>query len=468
MLHRVFVLLALAAFAADISPSPVANNRPAEEPAPASALCPIVYPLDSYTTTHGYRYTFFGNAFFINKDGYLITAAHVLQTFRDGGQPSILVDRPDAPSQLLQAMIVAIDWDHDVAILKATPNPFHGRYRVSFLPISPHPPDLGDSVVALALHPRDPRRASTYQSSVEDHSPGQVLDYEFTQEQKGAPDTEMLLFSHEVEHGQSGSPVLSASSREVVGIVDGRWLRSLGASAGSPGQAPTVPGAAVPIHYALNLLQNKGVAWQTAETLPGGSPKQISDTSQENLPVPLSLVGADFPSDSLLGGQVFLDATLGATGGVSGIQVVSGSSSVSQKASDAVRTWTFRSSHPGDPLANSHVGIAFKFVSSQPQHAEPQSGPPVGSLGHSANCAAIPVSTSSSVLALHSSRGMVFLIASLSSSGELTSARSWSGSSELSNSALAALSKWRFSPARRSGSPVPSTFVLVFIFRGTA
>lgn len=64
-----------------------------------AAVCPIVYPNDETPGTKGIRYTFLGNGFFINSQGYLATAAHVLQTFRDLGEPYILVDRPNAPPQ---------------------------------------------------------------------------------------------------------------------------------------------------------------------------------------------------------------------------------------------------------------------------------------------------------------------------------------------------------------------------------
>ena len=47
---------------------------------------PVVYPDDQAPAARGYRYTFFGNAFFINDQGYLLTVAHVLETFRDGGR----------------------------------------------------------------------------------------------------------------------------------------------------------------------------------------------------------------------------------------------------------------------------------------------------------------------------------------------------------------------------------------------
>src|SRR5215469_4753215 len=109
------------------APIPDATLRP--------AVCPIVYPYDIAAGSKGIRYTFYGNAFFINAQGYLVTAAHVLQTFRDRGQPYILLDRANAPTQTVKANIVAVDWTHDVAILRATPNPFEGKFRVAFLPL---------------------------------------------------------------------------------------------------------------------------------------------------------------------------------------------------------------------------------------------------------------------------------------------------------------------------------------------
>ena len=96
-----------------------------------SALCPVVYPDDQRPESRGYHYTFFGNAFFINDQGYLLTVAHVLDTFRDGGQPYVLVRHPDAPPRLLRVHVIAKDLQHDVAVLRATPNPFADKYSVA-------------------------------------------------------------------------------------------------------------------------------------------------------------------------------------------------------------------------------------------------------------------------------------------------------------------------------------------------
>ncbi|PYT76614.1 MAG: hypothetical protein DMG42_04515, partial [Acidobacteria bacterium] len=37
---------------------------------PVAAICPVVYPLDENPSNKGYHYLFYGDAFFINEDGY--------------------------------------------------------------------------------------------------------------------------------------------------------------------------------------------------------------------------------------------------------------------------------------------------------------------------------------------------------------------------------------------------------------
>src|SRR5690349_6484914 len=232
-----------------------------------SALCPVVYTLDQSPAAHGYHYTFFGNAFFINGEGYLLTVAHVLETFKNGGRPSILVTRPNRPPQLIPVALVASDAQHDVAILRATPNPFANHYQVTFLSLTPKPASAGESVLALSLHPAHLQNAASFQMPVEDRSAGTVLGFERTQLEKFGPEADVFLLSHPVALGQSGSPVLGNDSHAVVGLVEGRWLRdsvsSLARSA--DGQADT-PGVAIPVQYAVSLLQRNAIAYHTSRT----------------------------------------------------------------------------------------------------------------------------------------------------------------------------------------------------------
>jgi S1-C subfamily serine protease len=251
------------------------TQSPADDASLSFAVCPIVYQLDQSPSSRGYRYSFFGNGFFINDQGYLLTAAHVLENFRDGGQPYILVSRLNGPPLLLPATIIAIDSEHDVAILQATSNPFTSKYKVSYLPLSSDPASPGQPVLALSLHPPKQQSAHTFEVPREDRFAGEVLSYESTQLDKSSPTAEVFLLSHAVNLGQSGSPVLALDTRAVVGLVEGRWLRSSAVSIGksSPRSAST-PGAAVPIHYAIALLQRHSISWSKPEPPPPSSPSR--------------------------------------------------------------------------------------------------------------------------------------------------------------------------------------------------
>ncbi|HEY2459820.1 MAG TPA: serine protease [Candidatus Acidoferrum sp.] len=311
MLGLLCVLGLPASPAADTAPNPASNSAshsaapnsatPTSDAALSAAICPIVYPVDETPTVHGYQYIFFGNAFFISKQGYLLTAAHVLSAFRNGGgQPHILVKRPLAPPVLLKATVVAIDWQHDVALLRATPNPFAGKYLVDFLSLATADALVGDSVLAAAIRPVRVQHSQTFEAPLQDRLAGKIIDFQSTQEEKGADETKLFLFSHQVLRGQSGAPVVSPSTHEVIGIIDGIWHHPVATPlptstktsaadsarkpAGLPGnpagasaansagnsaansaadQFIAAPGAAVPIHYALDLLRQQNISWDT-------------------------------------------------------------------------------------------------------------------------------------------------------------------------------------------------------------
>jgi hypothetical protein len=237
-----------------------------------ASVCPVVYPDDQSPASRGYHYTFFGNAFFINDEGYLLTVAHVLETFRDGGQPYILVNRPNSPPQMLKVTVIAKDPQHDVAILRAIPNPFAGKYQVASLALASEPATKGQAVLALSLHPQKLQNAYSFDSTREDSSPGTVLSYESTQLEKSAPAVDVFLLSHPVVKGQSGSPVMAVDSHAVVGLVEGLWLRGTPVSVAKSSALPaSTPGAAIPIRYAIAFLEQHGIAWHTAKPSPSES-----------------------------------------------------------------------------------------------------------------------------------------------------------------------------------------------------
>lgn len=246
--------------------SAAARDDDSADSPPSAAICPVVYRLDETPAERGYHYTFCGNAFFINDEGYLLTVAHVLETFKNGGQPAILVTRPDRPPELLPLTIIAADAGHDVAILRATPNPFSGHSRVDFLPLASDAAVPGQSVLALSRHPARPRNAGSFQLPAEDRSAGVVLSIEETKLEKFALPAEILLLSHPVVLGQSGSPVLATDSGAVIGLIEGRWVRDGSAAiarAGEPSSEP--PGAAIPVRYAISLLEQNRVAYHFSQ-----------------------------------------------------------------------------------------------------------------------------------------------------------------------------------------------------------
>jgi hypothetical protein len=165
---------------------------------------------------------------------------------------------------LLRATVIAVDSQHDVAILRATPNPFDGKYRVAFLPLSTVAPTPGQSVLALSLHPLKLQSAHTFEFPQEDRSEGEILSYQSTKLDKSAPAAEVFLLSHAVSHGQSGSPVVRLDSHAVVGFIEGRWLRSSGVAANTADSpSSSIPGAAIPIREAIALLQREGISWHS-------------------------------------------------------------------------------------------------------------------------------------------------------------------------------------------------------------
>jgi S1-C subfamily serine protease len=231
----------------------------------AAAICPVVYPLDESAAERGGHYTFYGNAFFIDEDGYLVTAAHVLSDFRDGGQPHILLRRLNAPPRVIKVEVLATDAQHDIAILRAVPNPFEGNYAVAFLRLGTEKPTPGTAVVAEALRPWRLKDPHTFDAPREERSPAGILQYTATKLENGQAEAELFLFDHQVERGQSGAPVIARETQEVLGIVEGQWLRGM-AVRGIPtaGNPTSNIGAAVPIVYALPLLEKKQIPWHTA------------------------------------------------------------------------------------------------------------------------------------------------------------------------------------------------------------
>src|SRR3984957_11887150 len=464
----------------------------------SSALCSIVYQVDRDPGPRGYHYLFYGNGFFINSDGYLITAAHVLSQLH-GGQPYLLLRVRSAAPRFVAAQVVALDSDHDVAILRATPNPFAGNFSVSFLNIDHTDPARGERVLAAALRPFKPRDSYTLEAALEERSAGEVLNFQFSKlDQSGAVDTEIFLFAHKIQPGQSGAPVLSLDSHEVVGFVEGQWLRAkvnglapapkqplIGPSLPPAGEVNVTPapGAVIPIHYAIALLQANHVHWHTAdEPAPddfgivgeNNEANKVANNSTNEVspPAPYSLVPAPYPPQSLAGGEVLLDALVERTGTISDIRVVSGQEPFLAAALGAVRSWTFIPAHSAGQAAEARVAIIFQFPN---PYIPPRSAtthhyknPAQRKISAAAEThAALPTETTSPQYPAgpNAEGGSVILRESVDAAGRVTAIDTELEAKALTSAVETAARQWTFAPAQKSGTAIFSTVVLAVTFR---
>jgi len=454
-------------FAAGAPLDTFANNA-----ALAAAICPIVYPLDQFPTSQGYRYFFYGNAFFINEDGYLVTAAHVVSPFRDGGHAYILVGAPDGSRHLQKADLVSEDWEHDVAVLRATPNPFAGEHSVAFLPLTAERPSPGKDVLAISLRPADLHDSHTSEEPVEEHSQGQVIDYQFTREEdvsEGA-ESELLLFNQRVVPGQSGSPLLATDSREVVGIVVGQWLRPAVIHFTTTAQQPVLsPGAALRIHYAIALLRQSGIAWHAALAPAAAQDSLAQQASGFSPPVPLSLVATPYPPQALSGGEVVLDALIDSNGKLAELKVVHGTPPFLEPVLRAARTWTFSPAQMDGHAVEARIGIVFQFPQSfmpkllarERKYDEPAED--------SGEHGALPVATVEPTYPPNTTdEGSVVLYDAVDAQGQVTSTRVLRDVGPLTAATIAASQQWRFAPGKQAGSTTGSAVIVVVTFRRPA
>ncbi len=471
------------------------SNSAASTDGTSTAICQIVYQVDEgVPSPHGYRYIFYGNGFFINKDGYLLTAAHVLSQL-SGGQPFLLLHDNAGRVRFVRADVVTLDSDHDIAVLHATTNAFNGKYEVSFLPLDAADAKPGEIVRAESFSPSQPRDAFSLDPIRELRSPGQVLRFEFSELEHGAADTELFLFNHNIEPGQSGSPVISDESHGVAGLVEGQWLRDtsavfaelsvreMGNGAPSAEGVASVPGAVVPIHYALPLLQRNGIAWQSAKHADDANAVSARNTvsaeasgGDVNGPAPLSLVAAPYPA-ALFGGEVLLDAAIDRNGTLSDVKVLHGDQPFLKQTLDAVRTWTFVPPTQAERADGTRIAIAFQF--SQPyapprqptvQHFDQESAPSAVRIvarkdATHDSAAFVLTSHEPNYPAASNADGSVILYESIDRDGNIRDVRALSGAEPLRSAAIAAAKEWQFAPAKRDGNAVDSAAIVVVTFR---
>ncbi len=446
-----------------------APDKPGSADPLSAAVCPIVYPVDESPSDRGFHYIFYGNGFFINKEGYLLTAAHVLSQLHDV-QPYILLQLPMAPPRLVKTTVVIVDTDHDVAVLRATPNPFEGRFRVSFLRLATKRPKEAREVLEDALRPSRIKNPYTFEALRENRPAGVVLEYRFTQLDKGRPDTEIFLFSHDVLLGDSGAPVVSRETQEVVGLVEGRWLHGGAVAKANAVQTQTGGvGAAVPIHYAIALLLEKGIAWEGVEEPTAQGEADTTHSKGFSPPVPLSLVAAPYPSEVFSGGEVVLDGLVETSGRLGDVRIISGENPFLEKALAAVKTWSFRPTDSGEKITETRIGIVFQFPGSLSSTRMPTGNSNSEKWTDAPERGAEPLvapQADSSLTKL--GEGSVILCEQVDAQGQVGSINVVRGQESLTAATVAAARQWRFAPGRQGGTDRNSEVIVVVTYRRSA
>jgi len=261
--------------------------------------------------------------------------------------------------------------------------------------------------------------------------------------------------------------VISPESHAVVGLIEGQWLRStLVSLTAAPDQAAPGVGAAVPIHYAIALLQRRGIVWHPVSGAPG--PTDVAANSAEGFspPTPVSLVRSPFPPQALFGGEVVFDALLDNRGRLIQIKVVRGEAPFLDQAFATVRTRTFVPAREDAKPAASRIGIVFMFSQTYDPPGKAAMHEYDEPLAKATDCGALPMATIEPQYPAPSGEdGSVILNARVAADGKLSSVQKLSGEESLAEAARAAVEQWSFAPGKREGKEADSAAIAVVVFR---
>jgi len=155
--------------------------------------------------------------FLVNSEGYILTNAHVVEDARRclASSPGAKILAKFAPgdersAEALACDVVAIDEDHDLAVLK-TESPLPATVRGAPLWLRRKAVPAGTRVWVTG-HPSFRWQSKTYAGRV-------VALQSLLLAGKGRPRTEVLILDIPLQRGASGSPVYLESG-EVVGVIE--------------------------------------------------------------------------------------------------------------------------------------------------------------------------------------------------------------------------------------------------------
>jgi TonB family protein len=228
-------------------------------------------------------------------------------------------------------------------------------------------------------------------------------------------------------------------------------------------------GAVVPIHYAIALLLQKGIAWQGVSGSSSRVEPDAAHSKQFSAPAPLSLVAAPYPAEVFSGGEVVLDALVESSGRLGDIRIRGGENPFLEKALAAVQTWTFLPARSGEEVVETRIGIVFQFPGSLTSVRAPQGNSYEARLTDVPERGAQPIvapepESSQTKLA----EGSVILCEQVDSQGQVDSIEVVRGPESLTLATVAAAHQWHFAPGRRGGADSDSEVVVVVTFRRSA
>jgi serine protease Do len=184
--------------------------------------------------------------FLINDEGYILTNAHVVEDARrclaSSPGAKILAKFGPGDGRTVEAVacdVIALDEDHDLAVLKMEGPPPGGSHGIS-LRLHRDPVLIGTRVWVTG-HPSFRWQAKTYRGKVIARESVALGD-------KSSLRTEVLILDIPLQRGASGSPVVLESG-EVIGVIERQRASN---------RLETV---AVPISDAIDLFELKAVSW---------------------------------------------------------------------------------------------------------------------------------------------------------------------------------------------------------------
>jgi S1-C subfamily serine protease len=238
-----------------------------------------------------------GTGFFVNKEGFAVTAAHVIDVPPGKTLDHTTIYTSIPPMQVSgggstiiggfagsRGRVVAVDVQHDIAILLPEMNPFQQAYgkiaihgqlvqqnAVKFAQLDGRKHRDGEQIFIAGfplsndvLTTTSGRIGSTHYRPGTERPPNIIWEY---------------VADVQVNHGNSGGPVFSASSQMVIGICQAYQTATLAADGLAPnfGLRPnSAPGGqpqavkldgnsglavVIPAQYAMDLLKANGIAF---------------------------------------------------------------------------------------------------------------------------------------------------------------------------------------------------------------